>query len=79
MRIRVEDLRLKANIPAGMDLGTVGGLLKMLRTTAEDPEPILVRHEGAGLYRVLDGRHRFFAAVIAGRSDVLAVEEDPAE
>jgi len=73
-RVRVEDLRLKPNVPCGMDFGVIGGLLKMLRTTCEDPPPILVERDGDG-WRVLDGRHRYFGAVIAGRPDVLAVEE----
>lgn len=73
-RVRVEDLRLLPNIPAGMDFGVVGGMLNLLRTTCEDHVPILVRRDGDG-WRILDGRYRFMAAVVAGRPDVLAVEE----
>lgn len=73
-RVPVEDLRLKPNIPAGMDLAVVAAMIPRLRKTAQDWEPIVVQREADG-FRVLDGRHRFFAAVIAGRPDVLAVEE----
>lgn len=75
-RVPIEDLRLKANIPAGMDYPVVGGFIKRLRTTNQDWDPIVVRREDDGTWRIMDGRHRFFASVCAGRSDVLAVEEE---
>jgi hypothetical protein len=73
-RVRIEECLLKPNIPAGMDIAIVAVLAARLRKTAKDWEPIYVRREGA-YWRVMDGRHRFFASVIAGRPDVLAVEE----
>jgi ParB-like chromosome segregation protein Spo0J len=57
-----------------MDGLTVMALVKKLRTSLEDWDPVLVRREGDH-WLLLDGRHRFFAAVIAGRPDVLAVIE----
>jgi len=77
-RIRIEDVLLKPNIPAGMDPLVVMSRVKRLRCTAEDWEPILVTREGQ-YWRLQDGRHRFFASVIAGRSDVLAIEEPNGE
>lgn len=77
-RVRVEDLRLKPNIPAGMDPYVLLGLVPLLRRTAHDHDPIVVRALPCGAWQVMDGRHRWFAAVIAGRPDVLAVEELPA-
>ena len=74
-RVRVENLRLKPNVPAGMDLGVVGGLCKRMRTTAEDWDPALVVPLNDGVWRILDGRHRFFAAVISGRPDLLCYED----
>jgi hypothetical protein len=74
-RVPVSRLLLLPNIPAGMDFGVIGGLLKRMRTTADDWDPILVRPEPGELWRVIDGRHRYFAAVIAGRPDVLAIDE----
>lgn len=74
-RVRVEHLRLKPNVPAGMDLGVVGGLCKRMRTTAEDWAPALVRSLPDGCWEIQDGRHRFFAAVISGRPDLLCVAE----
>lgn len=73
-RVRVEDLRIAPNIPAGMDPCILLGLVPLMRKTAEDHQPIVVRRHGDH-WRITDGRHRFMAAVIAGRSDVLAVEE----
>lgn len=73
-RVPVEEILLRPNIPAGMDPATVLAMIKRLRTTTQDWEPVLVRREGEH-WRLMDGRHRFFAAVMAGRPDVLAVEE----
>lgn len=77
MRVRIEDCLLKPNIPAGMNLAIVAVLVPRLRKTAKDWEPITVVREGA-FWRIMDGRHRFFASVIAGRPDILAIEELPA-
>jgi hypothetical protein len=73
-RVRVEDIHLKANVPAGMCPFTLLGLVRRLRDTAQDWDPVLVRRDGR-LWELLDGRHRWMASVIAGRPDVLAVEE----
>jgi hypothetical protein len=73
-RIPVERLHLLPNVAAGMDPCVLLGLVPRLRKTSEDWDPIVVR-EDAGGWLVVDGRHRFFASVISGRSDVLAVEE----
>lgn len=74
MRIRVERLLFKPNAPAGMNPLVLMSLAYMLRSSVEDPAPIVVRRVGE-FYRILDGRHRAMAAMIAGRSDVLAIEE----
>lgn len=75
-RVPVDRLVIKPNIPAGMNIETIVSKIKLYRTTAEDEEPTLVRLEPSGFYRILDGRHRFFAAVIAGRVDLLCIEEE---
>lgn len=74
-RIRVERLRIRPNVSAGMDVLVLMSLAAMMRKTTEDPPPIRVSELNGGNWRVEDGRHRFFGAVIAGRPDVLAVEE----
>lgn len=71
MRIPVNRLLFLPNIPAGMNPLVLMSLVYMLRSTAEDPAPILVRKDGEN-YRVLDGRHRAMGAIVAGRPDVLA-------
>jgi hypothetical protein len=62
----------QANPPAGMDVLTLMSLVAYFRKTGGpcDP-PIKVTIEG-DYWRVDDGRHRYFAAVIAGRQDIEA-------
>lgn len=74
-RLPVNVLLLKPNIPAGCNFARVGTFVDMMRTTDQDPAPIVVRQEGL-YWRVQDGRHRYLGAVIAGRRDVLAIEEE---
>lgn len=74
MRIPLDRLLLKPNIPAGISLWVLLSLAQMYRSTDGDAPPITVRAEGDH-YRVLDGRHRYLASVIAGRMDVLATLE----
>lgn len=71
-RIPVDQLLILGNVPAGMNPLVVMALAYRLRSSGWDPKPIKVWHLGPELYRVANGRHRYFAAVIAGRSDVLA-------
>lgn len=70
--IRVDKILVKPNIPAGMNPLVVMSLVLMYRSSAEHTEPIVVRKEGK-FYRVLDGRHRFLASIIAGRRRIKAV------
>jgi hypothetical protein len=79
-RVRIEHLVLRANVPRGMNYARLGGdLLCDLRGRLDDEKPTLVRRR-PGLpspyWEVLDGRHRFFRAVIAGRPDLLCTEQD---
>lgn len=76
MRVRVEQVRVSANVPAGMNVLVLMSLTYMLRGTTEDPQPVQVRRDGTDqsgqpLYTIIDGRHRYMAAVVAGRHDVL--------
>lgn len=75
-RIRVERLMILPNIPAGMNVLVIMSLVYAMRSSHFDPPPIVVQRQGKA-YRILDGRHRFFAAVIAGRHNVLCVIENP--
>lgn len=74
-RIPVSSLLMLDNIPAGMNPLVLMSLAYMFRSTTQDAAPILVRPEG-DLYRVLDGRHRAVASVIAGRPDVPCILEE---
>jgi hypothetical protein len=71
VRIPLHQILIKANVPTGMDPCVALGFVKRLRTTTEDWDPVSVRPEGE-YYRLMDGRHRYFASVIAGRVDILA-------
>lgn len=79
--VPVSHVLLPPGIPAGMNLLKLAALAYASRTGAPDPDPITVRVlDGAArgnkrVFTLTDGRHRFLAAVIAGRESVLAVEE----
>ena len=74
-RCPIANIKLRKPVPCGMDPYTLMALVPLMRTTTEDHEPVLVRDEGDS-WRLIDGRHRFFAAVIGGRTDILAVVDD---
>jgi ParB-like chromosome segregation protein Spo0J len=78
MRLPVSSLVMKDNVPAGCNPLVLMSLAYTLRSSGDDPAPVSVRPiDGTGLYRVIDGRHRFMAAVVAGRPDVLCeIEEE---
>ena len=74
----VEQLTLPPNIPAGMNPLVVMSLTYLMRTTAGWPdglEEIAVRRTGIDQWSITNGKHRFVAAVMAGRADVLCQEE----
>jgi ParB-like chromosome segregation protein Spo0J len=73
-RVRLEKLRVGPNVPAGCNPLVVMSLVYAMRASNEDPPPVHVAGDGDG-YRVVDGRHRFIAAIIAGRSDLLCTDE----
>lgn len=75
MRVPLSRLLIKDNVPAGANFLVIATLVLKYRTTSEDADPALVRYEGAGLWRILDGRHRFMASIIAGRCDLLCEPE----
>ena len=78
IRIPLHHLRLKQNIPAGMNPMRVMAIADALRNCGQEIwDPILVRALGPDDWLVLDGRHRFVASYIAGMPDILAVEETP--
>lgn len=75
-RIRIDRILLPPNLPAGMNPLVVMSLALHYRSTTDDVEPIVVRREGRN-YRIVDGRHRYIASVIAGRRRVLAQLDTP--
>jgi hypothetical protein len=75
VRVPISRLVLKDNIPAGASVYVLASLVLLYRHTTDDAPPVEVRDLGNGFWRVLDGRHRFLASVIAGRPDLLAEPE----
>jgi hypothetical protein len=75
VRVPISRLVLKDNIPAGASVYVLASLVLLYRHTSDDAPPAAVRDLGNGYWRVLDGRHRFLASVIAGRPDLLATVE----
>ena len=65
----------KKTVTAGMNIGVLITLGHLMRSTTENVKPIKVRREG-DYYRITDGRHRFMASAIAGRSHVRARVEE---
>lgn len=75
-RIPLHHLRLKPNLPAGMNFLRIGAIADHIRNCGGDVwEPALVRRLGPEDWLVLDGRHRFVASYVAGVPDLLCVEE----
>jgi hypothetical protein len=70
-RVPLEDIRFPEPVAAGMNYLTLGSLAHMMRATNEDPPPVVVTKEpNGGGFRIVDGRHRVVAAMIAGRKDI---------
>jgi hypothetical protein len=72
VRVPISRLVLKDNIPAGASVYVLASLVLLYRHTTDDAPPVEVCDLGNGYWRVLDGRHRYLASVIAGRPDLLA-------
>lgn len=75
IRIPLHHLRVPPNVPAGLSPWTLMAIAHEIRCTGLDVrEPILVRCLGPDDWRIVDGRHRFCASIMAGVRDILAVE-----
>jgi len=76
-RVSLDALRFKEPVTAGMNPYTLLSLVPLLRNTTHDHAAILVGPPCGccGTRVVLDGRHRAIASIMAGRVDILAVEE----
>lgn len=72
MNISLDTILLPPNMPAGMDWAVIGLWVVKFRKTPQpcDP-PIKVVKEG-DYWRLRDGRHRFIASLVAGRTHIEA-------
>ncbi len=77
-RVALDELRFLPNVAAGMNIFTISSMVPLMRNSTEDYDPILVGSAcgDCGTRTILDGRHRVVASLMAGRRDILAVEED---
>jgi hypothetical protein len=72
IRWPINRLRFKDPIAAGMNPYTLLGMVPLLRNEARDHPPIEIAQvcPSCGTGTAMDGRHRWIASVMAGRSDV---------
>lgn len=70
--VPIDQLLWPDPVPAGMNPLVIMSLTYLFRGTNEDVEAITIRREGESFYRIVDGRHRAVASMIAGRKTVLA-------
>jgi hypothetical protein len=73
IELRMEQIALPPNVPAGMNFLKLGHMTYVMRATTEHFDPIEVSEIGDGFYRITDGRHRFISALIAGRPSIQAI------
>lgn len=80
-RVPLRLLRFKDPVPAGLDAYVLLGMIPQLRNTTDDCVPILVDAccPTCGVWRVQNGRHRVIASIAAGRTDILAIEDEADE
>lgn len=71
IRVPLQFLRIKANVAAGLNPLVLYSLAHFMRSTTDDPPPAVVRQNADEDYTILDGRHRYVAAIVAGRADLL--------
>jgi len=72
MLIPLDRVLFGVNPPAGMDLAVIGHWSMLLRKHAEPCSPVIQVTQEGDYYRVHDGRHRVFGAIIAGRTHIEA-------
>ncbi len=69
----VHEIRLAPVLPCGLAPLTLYAIACTLRNTHELVEPVQVERRG-NEWHLVDGRHRYVASIIAGRSDIRCVE-----
>jgi hypothetical protein len=75
-RVRLEELLFPPPVPAGMNPLVLMSLAYAMRTShLPVGDPIQVAREN-GLWRIVEGRHRAVASMVAGRDWVLAIEHE---
>jgi hypothetical protein len=78
-RVPLDAIRIKPNISRGCNSEMVIHIVHTLRCTTADVPPVHVVRLADGAYRLMDGRHRYIASIIAGRRDIPACYDRLAE
>jgi hypothetical protein len=68
-QLPLEQILLPPNVTAGVNLLLLAHLAYTLRATTTPTPPITVRPAGPH-WRIVDGRHRYLAHIIAGRQHI---------
>jgi hypothetical protein len=76
VEIRLDNLLFARPVPAGMDWAVIGLWTAHQRKTSSPVDPPIVVRPENGYYRVVDGRHRVVAALMAGRDAIAALIEE---
>lgn len=63
-------------VTAGMNYLVIASLALMYRSSNEHAEPITVALDHGNCWRIVDGRHRSVASMVAGRKTVIARLEE---
>lgn len=72
--VPLDHLLFPEPVAAGMSPYVVLGLVPLYRNSNEHTTPIEVAREPSGYFRIVDGRHRAVASMMAGRKYVMATE-----
>jgi hypothetical protein len=73
IRIPLSEIRFaERQVPSGLNYLRLGSMWERMLYTTEDLKPIVVKPRSDGAYDLVDGRHRWVAALGAGRQDILA-------
>lgn len=75
VEVRLDRILLPRAVPAGCDWAVIGLWVARQRKTSDPVDPPIVLRPEGDHYRITDGRHRFLAAVIAGRDAIAATVE----
>lgn len=72
--LAVHEIRPQAPLPCGINLLTLCAIAATWRNTHKPIDPVIVRKVD-GVWTLVDGRHRWLAAWVAGRATIRCKED----